>query len=372
MVKPKILIVDDEPINLSVLNTLLNPFYQISACKTGEEALKLLRLPSKPDLILLDIMMPQMDGYETLSHIREDKATQDIPVIYISALDSSTDEEKGFHLGAVDYISKPFKPAIVLERIKVHLELKEARDKLRNQNEWLEEEINERIHENFLILDAAFSVITQLVETRDTDTANHTLRTKAYVRILAKKLQQIPKFKAQLDKDTLERIVKTTPFHDIGKIGIPDAILLKPGRLTPEEFKIMKTHCVIGGGVLQTSMRNVLAVSEDPEEIAQTEAFKFLKQAKDIAMYHHERWDGQGYPEGLKGEEIPFSARMMSLADVFDALVTPRVYKKAWSFEDTAKYIKEQRGIQFDPDIVDAFEAEQEAFKKVLILLGDS
>jgi len=371
MEKPEILIVDDEPINLTVLRMLLAPTYRVRACKSGEDALRLLGIAPKPDLVLMDIMMPGMDGYTTLKGIRGNPKTTDIPVMYISALDSSIDEEKGLQLGAVDYIGKPFKPAIVLERIKVHLELKEARDRLKNQNEWLEAEVERRIRENQLIQDAAMSVIVQLIETRDADTANHTLRTKAYVEILARRLQKLPGFAQRLDDVALDRIVKATPLHDLGKIGIPDAILLKPGKLTPEEFEIMKKHCIIGGNAIKSAIRKAGLLTNSPLEESNPVSFMFLVQAQEIAMYHHERWDGTGYPEALAGEAIPLSARLMALADVFDALTTPRVYKNPWSFEETTTYIQQQKGKQFDPDMVDAFIAEQVAFKQVLVLLAD-
>lgn len=233
MEKPKILIVDDEPINLTVLRKLLNPYFRVQVCKTGEGALQAAGMEPLPEMVLLDIMMPGMDGYTVLARMHENPATREIPVIFISALDSIVDEEKGFRLGAVDYITKPFRPVIVLERIKAHLELKHSRDALKNQNEWLEAEVERRVQENQLIQDAALGVISQLAETRDTDIGDHVERAQAIVEIIARSMQKETRYSQELGGGALTQIVKATPLHDIGKIGIPDSILLKPGRLTP-------------------------------------------------------------------------------------------------------------------------------------------
>lgn len=359
-------IVDDEPINLMILKKLLSPSFLIRAYKSGAELLQAVEKGIKPDLILMDIIMPGMDGYETLSELRKDPANLGIPVIYISALDSLIDEEKGFHLGAVDYITKPFRPGIVLARVNAHLELKQARDRLKNQNEWLEAEVKRRMVENQMIQDTTLNVFAELVETRDNDTANHVLRTQNYVRIIAERLQKNEKFKKRLGDDTIERIVKAAPLHDIGKIGIPDAILLKPGKLDYEEYEVMKTHCKIGGNAIRLAINKTLSVNKTDNEQGEITALYFLEEAERIMNYHHERWDGKGYPEELYGDEIPISARIMALADVFDALTTVRPYKKAWSMDAVVDYILEQKGLQFDPDVVDAFETEIKAFRQVL------
>lgn len=366
MKKHAISIVDDEPINLMVLKKLLSPSFIIRAYKSGEELLQAFKKGLKPDLILMDIMMPGLDGYETLSGLRKDPDNHDIPVIYISALDSMFDEEKGFSLGAVDYIIKPFRPGIVLARVNAHLELKQAKDRLKNQNEWLESEVKRRMVENQLIQDTTLNVFAELVETRDNDTANHVLRTQNYVKIISKQLQRKENFQNELSNDTIERIVKAAPLHDIGKIGIPDAILLKPGRLTPEEYEIMKTHCKIGGNAIRLAINKTLSLSNTKNEKGEISALYFLEEAEKIMNYHHERWDGKGYPEELNGDEIPISARIMALADVFDALTTVRPYKKAWTMEAVVEYILAEKGRQFDPDVVDAFEEQLESFRYVL------
>jgi putative two-component system response regulator len=366
MKKHEISIVDDEPINLMILKKLLSPSFLIRAYKSGAELLQAVEKGIKPDLILMDIMMPGMDGYQTLSELRKDPDNLAIPVIYISALDSLIDEEKGFHLGAVDYIIKPFRPGIVLARVNAHLELKQARDRLKNQNEWLEAEVQRRMVENQMIQDTTLNVFAELVETRDNDTANHVLRTQNYVRIIAERLQKNEKFKNHLGDETIERIVKAAPLHDIGKIGIPDAILLKPGKLDYEEYEVMKTHCKIGGNAIRLAINKTLSVNKTDNQQGEITALYFLEEAERIMNYHHERWDGKGYPEELYGDEIPISARIMALADVFDALTTVRPYKKAWSMDAVVDYILEQKGLQFDPDVVDAFETEIKAFRQVL------
>lgn len=367
MKKHEISIVDDEPINLMILKKLLSPSFLIRAYKSGEELIQAVEKGIKPDLILMDIMMPGMDGYETLSELQKNPDNLGIPVIYISALDSLIDEEKGFRLGAVDYITKPFRPGIVLARVNAHVELKQARDRLKNQNEWLEAEVKRRMVENQLIQDTTLNVFAELVETRDNDTANHVLRTQNYVRIIAERLQKNEKYKSWLSDDAIERIVKAAPLHDIGKIGIPDAILLKPGKLDFEEYEIMKTHCKIGGNAIRLAINKTLSGSNSENGQGEITALYFLEEAEKIMNYHHERWDGKGYPEELYGDEIPVSARIMALADVFDALTTVRPYKKAWSMEAVVDYILEQKGMQFDPDVVDAFENEIEAFRDVLV-----
>ena len=317
-------------------------------------------------------MMPGLNGYETLSRMYEDPLNRDIPVIYISALDSTFDEEKGFRLGAVDYISKPFRPVIVLERIRVHLELKQVRDQLKNRNEWLEAEVERRMKENLIIHDATLNMMMQLIETRDSETANHISRTRSYIALIARRLQFQDKYRDDLNDARLANIIKASSLHDIGKIGIPDSILLKPGKLTPEEYEIMKTHCRIGGNAIARAMEKAHLMSDASEAETTTISEFFFSEAVNIAAHHHEKWDGSGYPDRLKGEEIPLSACLMALADVFDALTTVRVYKKAWSMEDATDYILSQRGKQFSPDIVDAFHTELPSFENTLHAMADS
>jgi putative two-component system response regulator len=350
-----VLIVDDTPENLRVLGELLHPHYQVRAVNSGERALRAVGVPPRPDLILLDIMMPGLDGYEVLRRLRADDRTRGIPVIFITAMDSPENEELGLALGAVDYIFKPIKPAIVLARVKTQLELKQARDRLAYQNEWLEAEVARRMRENLLIQDLSIRALATLAEVRDIETGHHIFRTQRYVEVLAHRLAAHPRFRAGLVEPRLAMIVKAAPLHDIGKVGIPDAILRKPGRLTPEEFAVMKTHPVIGAEAIHRALEQVLAAIGEEERLQAEHAFDFMEVASEIALGHHEKWDGSGYPNGLAGDDIPVSARLMALADVFDALISRRVYKEPIPLEEATAIIREGRETHFDPAVVDAF-----------------
>jgi len=338
-----ILIVDDEPANLSLLTQLLRPFYQVRAANSGENALRAAMSEPRPDLILLDVMMTGMDGYEVLDHLRKNSATVDIPVLFVTALSDIDDEEHGLALGAVDYITKPIKPALVLARVRTQLEAKHTRDWLKDKNAILEAEVSQRMAENDLTQRVSIRALAHLAETRDPETGNHILRTQNYVRALALQLRPHPRFSAFLDSHTIELLTKSAPLHDIGKVGIPDNILQKPGPLSPEEWKIMKTHARIGSDAIEQA------------EIDVEQPIAFLALAKEIAHWHHEKWDGSGYPDGLKGEDIPISARLMAVADVFDALISQRVYKPALSYDHSREIITNGSGSHFDPDIVVAF-----------------
>lgn len=348
-----ILVVDDEPANLTVLMQLLRPVYQVRAANSGENALSAATSEPRPDLILLDIMMPGMDGYQVLERLRHHPVTVDIPVIFLTAMAGTDDEERGLQLGAADYIVKPIKPALVLARVRTQLEAKHTRDWLKDKNAILEAEVARRMAENDLIQRVSIRALAHLAETRDSETGNHILRTQHYVRALALRLRQHPRFSACLDARTIELLTKSAPLHDIGKVGIPDSILQKPGPLTPEEWVIMKTHSRLGSDAIEQAEADV----EQPID--------FLLLAKEIAHWHHERWDGKGYPDGLVGENIPVSARLMAVADVFDAVISPRVYKPAMSYGEARDIIAAGRGSQFDPDIVAAFLAGFEAMTAI-------
>jgi putative two-component system response regulator len=338
-----ILLVDDEPANLTVLTHLLRPVYQVRAANSGENALRAATSEPRPDLILLDIMMPGMDGYRVLERLRHHPVTADIPVIFLTAMAGTDDEERGLQLGAADYLVKPIKPALVLARVRTQLEAKHTRDWLKDKNAILEAEVARRMAENDLTQRVSIRALAHLAETRDSETGNHILRTQHYVRALALRLRQHPRFSACLDSRTIDLLTKSAPLHDIGKVGIPDSILQKPGPLTPEEWVIMKTHSRLGSDAIEQAEADV----EQPID--------FLVLAKEIAHWHHERWDGKGYPDGRVGEHIPVSARLMAVADVFDALISPRVYKPAMRYGEARDIIAAGRGSQFDPDIVAAF-----------------
>lgn len=347
---PTILIVDDTPENLSVLGELLQPTYRVRAANSGKRAIQIAMADPTPDLILLDVMMPEMDGFEVLQELKASGTTRNIPVIFVTAMDGTSDEERGLDLGAVDYITKPIRPSIVLARVRTQLELKAARDFLSNQNAFLENEVSRRMHENQLIQEVSIHALARLAETRDPETGKHLRRTQEYILTLARRLCKHPRFAHYLDQRTIDALVQSAPLHDIGKVGIPDHVLLKPGKLTPDEWEIMKTHAELGS--------NAIAQAEADAE----KPVEFLAIAKMIARSHHEKWNGSGYPDGLAGDDIPIAARLMALADVFDALTCKRVYKPAFSFEDAYRIILDGKGIHFDPDIVEAFVCDFETF----------
>lgn len=337
----KILIVDDTKENVDILVDSLIDNYEVYAALNGKDGLKLAQ-SIVPDLILLDIMMPGMSGYETIEKLKQNNITKDIPVIFISALNDISKKEKGFKLGAVDYITKPFEIIEVEERVKIHLKLVQASQFLINQNKILDRKVIQRTQENENLRDAMIMLLASIAETRDPDTGKHILRTQQYIKLLAEELVDKGKCLDILTGKYMNLLFKTSPLHDLGKVGIRDDILLKPGPLTDDEFKIMKTHSKIGYLVLKKA-ENVVNDIE------------FLELAGEIAYTHHEKWDGSGYPRGLKGAEIPLSGRLMALADVYDALTSERVYKKALSHEKSKSIIISGSGKHFDPIIVDAF-----------------
>jgi putative two-component system response regulator len=357
--QPTILIVDDTPENLSVLGELLQPAYRVRAANSGRRALQIAHAVPRPDLILLDVMMPDMDGYAVLAELRQDPTTREIPVIFVTAMDATEEEEHGLGSGAVDYITKPLRPAIVLARVRTQLELKRAGDFLRDQNSYLEAEVARRMSENLLIQRVSIHALARLAETRDPETGNHLHRTQEYVRTPAIALRDHPRFSAYLDARTIDILAQSAPLHDIGKVGIPDHILLKPGKLTAEEWEIMKTHARLGSDAIEQAEHD----AEKPVE--------FLTIAKEIAHYHHEKWDGSGYPDGRKGDEIPISARLMALADVFDALICKRVYKPAMPYDEARALIVDGEGKHFDRDVVRAFITHFATFKGIADAYSD-
>ena len=354
-----ILAIDDTPANIDVVKAVLAADYLIQAAVSGPMALKIIdRQP--PDLILLDIMMPEMDGYEVCRRIKADPRSLDIPVIFLTALTEEEDETRGLALGAVDYITKPISPAILRERVKTHLSLKAARDQLQRQNEILEEKVVERTRQMEELQDVAMVAMGSLAEARDPETGNHIRRTQHYVRLLALRLKEHPRFGEFLTPENITMLFKSAPLHDIGKVGIPDSILLKPGKLTDEEFTRMKEHPRCGRDAIAAAIHTI------------TTASNFLVFAQEIAYGHHEKWDGSGYPEGLSGDEIPVAARLMAIADVYDALISRRVYKPPFSQEKTVAIIREGRGSHFDPDMVDAFLAIADEFYAIACQYADS
>ena len=340
---PMILIIDDTTDNLWLMQELLREHYVLATANHGERGLEIARTPPHPSLILLDVMMPDMDGYEVCARLKNESSTRDIPIIFLTARNEVHDIEHGFSLGAVDYISKPITPPILLARVRTHLALKRTADFFRDKNAFLEREVGLRTREVNAIQDVTILAMASLAETRDADTGNHIRRTQHYVRALAWQLSSHPRFRDYLSVGNINLLYKSAPLHDIGKVGIPDRILLKPGRLTPEEFEIMKTHTTLG--------RDAIVHAEQTYGIA----LAFLTMAKEITYSHQEKWDGTGYPEGLVGEKIPVSARLMALADVYDALISRRVYKEPMPHDEAVRLIALSSGKHFDPDIVEAF-----------------
>jgi putative two-component system response regulator len=338
-----ILIVDDAPENLAVLSELLHPQYRVLAATSGSACLRIASAEPRPDLILLDVMMPVMDGYAVLTQLQQQAHTRDIPVVFLTALATPEDEERGLLLGAVDYISKPIKPAVVMARVRTQLQAKQARDWMHNQNTTLEAEVARRMAENDLTQRVSIRALAHLAEIRDPETGNHILRTQGYVQQLAISLHLHPRFAQTLSPHYIDTLSRSAPLHDIGKVGIPDHILLKPSALSPPEWEIMKTHSKLGSDAIERAEQDISTPLE------------FLSIAKEIAHWHHEKWDGSGYPDGLAGAAIPISARLMAVADVFDALISVRAYKAAKTYAQARDIIASGRGKHFDPDMVDAF-----------------
>ena len=347
----RVLVVDDNPENIRILLDTLGDEFAVVAALTGEKALALAVAIPPPDIILLDVMMPVMNGYEVCLKLKACPATRNIPVLFVTASAEMEDERYGLSIGAVDYITKPFRPELVKVRVANHLALKRHQDHL-------ERLVTDRTRELSQTQDATIFAFAGLAETRDPETGAHIWRTQRYVQALAVYLASCPKYSATLTLADIELLFKSAPLHDIGKIGIPDHILLKPGKLTKEEFEEMKHHAILGW-----------------QALSRTEEFlgpnSFLHYAREITLTHHEKWDGSGYPNGLAGEAIPLSGRLMAIADVYDALTSRRPYKKPFPHAEAAALIVAGRGGHFDPDLVDAFVALESEFQQIERAIAD-
>jgi putative two-component system response regulator len=354
-----ILIVDDTPDNITLLSMLLKDKYNTKVAKDGATALQIVET-STVDLVLLDVMMPGMDGYETCRRLKQNPASADIPVLFLTARSQPEDEALGLRLGAVDYLTKPISPPILFARVATHLKLRAASQTLKTENTSLENLVQERTGQLSLMQDATIMAMATMAETRDNETGNHIRRTQNYVAALARKLQSHPRFAAELTDENITLLYKSAPLHDIGKVGIPDSILLKPGKLDKDEFEIMKLHAVRG----RDTIRQV------EEYIGGSNGF--LTYAREIAHSHQEKWDGSGYPEKLVGEAIPLSARLMAVADVYDALISRRIYKPPFSHAEAVAVMKDGRGSHFDPDILDAFIEIEGVFAEIATRFRDA
>ncbi len=353
-----ILIVDDLPDNLRLLVNILSKHdYLLRTLSSGALALQAIeRRP--PDLILLDITMPEMDGFEVCRRLKADPRFNHIPIIFISALSDTSNKVRAIREGGVDYITKPFQVEEVTARIETHLHLQSLREELRERNENLEKIVKEKVQELTAAQNATIRAMTKLAEARDDDTGVHIERIRIFCRILAVELKKHPDFSQFISGDFIENLFQASPLHDIGKIAIRDSILLKPGKLDPGEFEIMKTHTTIGS-------RNMEDVQKEYPKNS------FISMGIKIARSHHERWDGSGYPDGLSGETIPLCARIMSLADVYDALRSRRVYKEPFSHEKSRSIILEGSGGQFDPRVIDAFLTLEDEFETIRDSMDD-
>ncbi|WP_028450656.1 HD-GYP domain-containing protein [Chitinibacter tainanensis] len=341
--RPLLLLVDDTPANLALLHGMLKHDYRLRIANGGQLALQLAQQQPLPDLILLDVMMPEIDGLSVCRQLKQMALTAEIPVIFLTGKTQEADEINGLAAGAVDYIHKPLSPAIVEARVRSQLELQAMRRALKMHNQLLEERVQQRTQELVKMQDATIMAMGVMAELRDEETGMHLKRTQEYVRLLAQQVAGHPRFAAELGPRQIEWMAKSAPLHDIGKVGIPDAILHKPARLTVEEFAVMQRHPTLGRDIILEVER---IVGEESD---------FLRFAREIAYGHQEKWDGTGYPQGLAGEAIPLSARLMALADVYDALISRRVYKPPFSHEMAVKIIHDGRGTHFDPDLVDGF-----------------
>lgn len=334
--KPKILVVDDEEQNRRLIKAMLMPLnYEIILARNGKEALEKVR-DASPDVILLDIMMPEMDGFEVAKNLKGKEETKAIPIVMITALREVDDRVKALEVGADDFLVKPVERTELKARVQSLLKVKAYHDHMRDCEKKLETEVAKKTSE----LRQAFSKIKEVsletiyrlsraVEYRDIETGNHIIRVSNYAAAIARKMR--------LNDGYVESICYATPMHDIGKIGIPDHILLKPGKLEPDEWEIMKQHTIIGAQILEGSKSEL------------------IKLAQDIALTHHEKWDGTGYPKGLKGQDIPLAGRITAIADVFDAQTFKRPYKEPFSLKKSFSILKDSRGSHFDPEVVDAF-----------------
>lgn len=356
-----IFIVDDTEANIDILMDTFGSDNELMVAMDGTSALEAVATAiaegCPPDLILLDIMMSDMNGYEVCERLKADPASAEIPVIFLTALTEVGHKTRGFEVGAVDYITKPFEIQELRARVHTHLSLALAQRELANQNQILEEKVRQRTRELVLTQDVTIHALASLAETRDNETGGHIRRTQNYVWVLGK---QLHKTFALADSD-IEMIFKSAPLHDIGKVGIPDAILLKAGRLSQEEFHIMKSHPTLG--------MQALAVAEASMG---GEPCHFLGVAKEIVHGHHERWDGSGYPQGQAGDAIPLSARLMAVADVYDALISRRVYKPPLPHPQAVEMIIQGRGTHFDPRVVDAFREREEDFRQIALAHADN
>ncbi|MGP0565473.1 MULTISPECIES: HD domain-containing phosphohydrolase [unclassified Nitrospina] len=353
--KPTILVIDDSAENVHLMVEVLKEQYNVQVATNGEGGLRLAQSENPPELILLDILMPCMDGYEVCRRLKSHPVSKNIPVIFLTALNAVHNVTKGFEVGGVDFITKPISVPIVMARVQTHLALY-------NQKRLLENLVREKTRELENTQDVTIAGLATLAEYRDSETGGHISRTKNYVRLLARNLRDLPRFRGELDDEVIDLLYKSAPLHDIGKVGVQDRILRKPGRLTYDETREMDKHVVYGRDAILEAERRLGK---------ENNRYSFLRYAREIAYSHHERWDGTGYPDKLKGDEIPVSARLMAVADVYDALISKRVYKPPFSHKRAVEVILEGRGTHFDPEMVDVFVDLESDFMQIALDYAD-
>jgi putative two-component system response regulator len=348
---------DDNPANLRIIKNVLTEKYATATAPSAKKLFELLENNS-PDMILLDVDMPEMDGYEAIEILKSKTETKDIPVIFLTGRTESDDELKGLTLGAIDYITKPIQPLLLLKRIEVHLLVEEQRKilekqaaELKNFNNNLQKMVDDKTRDMLELQNAVLRTMAELVDYRDDITGKHSERTQRGIRIILEEIQRKGLYPEESKGWDIDMLVQCCQLHDIGKIFINDSILLKPGKLTEEEFDNMKTHTHIGEQIVEKI--ELLAKGNE-----------FLAYAKIFAANHHEWWDGRGYPQGLKGKEIPLLGRVMAIADVYDSLVSERPYKDVFTHEEAVKMISDGSGTQFDPDLVKIFIIVAEQFRE--------
>ncbi|MDR0491464.1 MAG: response regulator [Oscillospiraceae bacterium] len=339
--KHSIFLVDDNIVNLNMGKTILQNKYTVFTIPSGEKLMASLT-NLKPDLILLDIDMPEISGYDVIKMLKCNPETADIPVIFLTGKSNSDDELLGLSLGAIDYITKPFSQSILLKRVELHMLLQAQKLELRELNNNLLDKVNERTDEILALQNAVIMWAAEFIEFRDEETGQHVDRVQNYIKVLLGEMKKTELYADEIATWDIGAFLRSTSLHDVGKIKIRDDILLKPGPLTSEEFDNMRLHTVYGKMLLESLQNKV------PNQM-------FLEYAKVLAYNHHERWDGKGYPDNLEGENIPLQARMMALADVYDALISERPYKKALSHEEAVTVVANGRGTQFDPNLSDLF-----------------
>ncbi|MDR2542594.1 MAG: response regulator [Treponema sp.] len=351
ILKKTIFLVDDDITNLALGNDTLCQLYKVFTMNSGIRLLKMLETHT-PDLILLDVEMPEMNGYETIRLLKDKEETKNIPVVFLTAQSDVESELKGLSLGAIDYIIKPFSPPLLIKRIEIHLLVESQKKQLVNFNNNLQLMVEERTQKVVELKNAFLRTIAELVECRDGSTGEHIGRTELYMSILLNMLSENNLYKEEVSKWDKNLILQSAQLHDVGKISIKDIVLQKPGKLTHEEFDEIKMHVEYGENVIDR-------IKKITTERA------FLDQAKILIATHHEKWDGSGYPRGLKGKEIPLQGRMMAIADVYDALTSDRPYKKAFTHEEAVRIITNDKSKHFDPDLVDVFLSVSDKFKEI-------